>query len=98
MNFLDLLPDDVIEKINYHLSKLDINEKRTERKKKRKMQKEKKKMAKQYKICEKLLEKAYYKYNNIKDFEFVLGGEFPYIKVTFHDNRFNEVVTILIFD
>ena len=42
MNFLDLLPDDVIEKINYHLSKLDINEKRTERKKKRKMQKEKK--------------------------------------------------------
>ena len=31
MNFLDLLPDDVIEKINYHLSKLDINEKRTER-------------------------------------------------------------------
>ena len=98
MNFLDLLPDDVIEKINYHLSKLDINEKRTERKKKRKMQKEKKKMAKQYKICEKLLEKAYYKYNNIKDFEFVLGGEFPYIKVTFHDSRFNKVVTILIFD
>ena len=44
MNFLDLLPDDVIEKINYHLSKLDINEKRTKRKeKKRKMQKEKKK-------------------------------------------------------
>ena len=55
-------------------------------------------MHKQYKICEKLLEKAYYKYNNIKDFEFVLGGEFPYIKVTFHDDRFNEVVTILIFD
>ena len=78
--------------------KLDINEKRTERKKKRKMQKENKKMAKQYKICEKLLEKAYYRYNNIKDFEFVLGGAFPYIKVTFHDNRFNEVVTILIFD
>ena len=98
MNFLDLLPDDVIEKINYHLSKLDINEKRTERKKKRKMQKENKKIFNHFEICEKLLEKAYYKYNNIKDFEFVLGGEFPYIKVTFHDNRFNEVVTILIFD
>ncbi len=98
MNYLDLLPDDVIEKIKYHLSKLDINEKRSERKKKRKLQKEKKKMAKQYKICEKLLEKAYYKYNNIQDFEFVLGGAFPYIKVTSHDNRFNEVVTILIFD
>ena len=55
-------------------------------------------MAKQYKICEKLLEKEYYKYNDIKDFEFVLGGAFPYIKVTFHDSRFNEVVTILIFD
>ena len=68
-----------------------------ERKKER-CKKKKKKMAKQYKICEKLLEKAYYKYNNIKDFEFVLGGAFPYIKVTFHDNRFNKVVTILIFD
>ena len=98
MNFLDLLPDDVIEKINYHLSKLDMNEKRSERKKKRKMQKEKKKIFNHFEICEKLLEKAYYKYNDIKDFEFVLGGEFPYIKVTFHDNRFNEVVTILIFD
>ncbi len=54
-------------------------------------------MAKQYKICEKILEKAYYKYNNIKDFEFVLG-EFPHVKVTFHDSRFNEVVTILNFD
>ncbi len=97
MNYLDLLPDDVIENINYHLTKLDINEKRSERKKKRKLQKEKKKLAKQYKICEKLLEKAYYKYNNIKDFEFCLG-QFPHIKVTFHDNRFNEVVTILIFD
>ncbi len=40
MNFLDLLSDDVIEKINYHLSKLDINEKRSEKKKKRKLQKE----------------------------------------------------------
>jgi len=98
MNFLDLLPDDVIEKINYHLSKLDINEKRKERKKKRKMQKEKKKMAKQYKICEKLLEKAYYKYNNIKDFEFVLGGEFPYIKVHFFDDRFNDSILILLSD
>ena len=62
------------------------------------MQKEKKKMAHQYKICEKFLEKAYYKYDKIKDFEFVLGGEFPYNEVTFHDNRFNEVVTILIYD
>ena len=43
MNFLDLLPDDVIEKINYHLSKLDINEKRTERKKKKKDAKRKEK-------------------------------------------------------
>ena len=37
MNFLDLLPDDVIEIINYHLSRLDINEKRNERKKKKKL-------------------------------------------------------------
>ena len=61
------------------------------------MQKEKEKMAQQFKIPEKLLEKAYYKYNNAKDFEFVLGGAFPYIKVTFHDNRFNEVVNVNLF-
>jgi len=36
MNFLDLLPDDVIENINFHLSKLDIKEKRREKKKKKK--------------------------------------------------------------
>ena len=98
MNYLDILPDDVIEIINQKVHKTEIYEKRKERKQRKKLQKEKKKREKQFKICEKLLEKAYYKYNNIKDFEFVLGGEFPYIKVTFHDNRFNEVVTILIFD
>ena len=43
MNFLDLLPDDVIEKINYHLSKLNINEKRTERKKEKRCKKKRKK-------------------------------------------------------
>ena len=96
MSFLDLLPDDVIEIINYHLSRLDINEKRNERKKKKKLQKENKKLAKQYKICKKLFDKAYYKYNNIIDYDFVLGGDFPYIKIHFIDYRFNEVVTILI--
>ena len=43
MNFLDLLPDDVIEKINYHLSKLDINEKELKERKKEKCKKKKKK-------------------------------------------------------
>ena len=98
MNYLDLLPDDVIENINFHLSKLAINEKRSERKKKPKMQKEKKKLFKHFEICEKLLEKAYYRYNNIKDFEFVLGKEFPYIKIWLDDDRFNANVMIILSD
>ena len=52
-------------------------------------------LAKQHKICEKLLEKAYCKYNNISDFEFCIGGEIPYIKINFFDTRFNEFVTII---
>ena len=43
MNFLDLLPDDVIEKINYHLSKLDINEKEVKERKKERCKKKRKK-------------------------------------------------------
>jgi len=96
MNYLDLLPDDVIEKINYHLSKLDIKEKRKERKKKKRMQKENNKIFNHFEICEKLLEKAYYRYNNIKDYEFVLGKEFPYIKVWFDDDRFNANFMIIL--
>ena len=71
MNFLDLLPDDLIEVINKKLIETQTNERRKERKKTKKIQKEKKRIAKQYKICEKLLEKAYCRYNNISDFEFV---------------------------
>ena len=98
MNFLDLLPDDLIEVINKKLIETKTNERRKERKKRKKIQKEKKRIAKQYKICEKLLEKAYCRYNNISDFEFVIGGEMPYIKINFIDSRFNEFVTIIVFD
>ena len=98
MNYLDLLPDDLIEKINKHLIESDINERRKERKKRKKIQKEKKRIAKQYKICEKLLEKCCCKYNNISDFEFCIGGEIPYIKINFIDSRFNEFVTIIVSD
>jgi hypothetical protein len=35
--------DDVIEKINYHLSKLDINEKKTKERKKERCKKKRKK-------------------------------------------------------
>ena len=55
MNFLDLLPDDLIEVINKHLIESDINERRKERKKRKKIQKEKKRTAKQYKILKILL-------------------------------------------
>ncbi len=41
MNFLDLLPDDLIEVINKHLIESDINERRKERKKRKKIQKRK---------------------------------------------------------
>ena len=41
MNFLDLLPDDLIEVINKHLIESDINERRKERKKERKFKKRK---------------------------------------------------------
>jgi hypothetical protein len=98
MNFLDLLPDDLIEIINKKLIETQTNERRKERKKRKKIQKEKKRIAKQYKICEKLLEKAYCRYNNISDFEFIIGGEMPYIKINFIDSRFNEFVTIIVFD
>ena len=98
MNFLDLLPDDLIEVINKKLIETQTNERRKERKKRKKIQKEKKRIAKQYKICEKLLEKAYCRYNNISDFEFCIGGEMPYIKINFIDSRFNEFVTIIVFD
>ena len=98
MNFLDLLPDDLIEVINKKLIETQTNERRKERKKRKKIQKEKKRIAKHYKICEKLLEKAYCRYNNISDFEFVIGGEMPYIKINFIDSRFNEFVTIIVFD
>ena len=95
MNFLDLLPDDLIEVINKKLIETQTNERRKERKKRKKIQKEKKRIAKHYKICEKLLEKAYCRYNNISDFEFIIGGEMPYIKINFIDSRFNEFVTII---
>ena len=98
MNFLDLLPDDLIEIINKKLIETQTNERRKERKKRKKIQKEKKRIAKHYKICEKLLEKAYCRYNNISDFEFCIGGEMPYIKINFIDSRFNEFVTIIVFD
>ena len=98
MNFLDLLPDDLIEIINKKLIETQTNERRKERNKRKKIQKEKKRIAKQYKICEKLLEKAYCRYNNISDFEFIIGGEIPYIKINFIDSRFNEFVTIIVFD
>ena len=88
MNYLDLLPEDLIEVINKKLIE-------SQNKESRKIRKEKKRTAKQYKYCEKLLEKAYCKYNNISDFEFCIGGEIPYIKIKFFDTRFNEFVTII---
>ena len=89
MNYLDLLPDDLIEVINKKLIEL-------QNKDKRKIRKETKRAAKQHKFCEKLLKKAYSKYNNILDYEFCIGGEITYIKVNFIYSRFNEFVTILI--
>ena len=91
MNYLDLLPDDLIEIINKKTNKLQNKERR-------KIRKEKKRTAKQYKFCKKLLEKAYSKYNNILDYEFCIGGEITYIKVNFIDSRFNEFVTIIVSD
>jgi DNA recombination-dependent growth factor C len=88
MNYLDLLPDDLIEIINKKLIELQNKERR-------KIRKETKRTAKQYKFCEKLLKKAYSKYNNILDYKFCIGGEITYIKVNFIDSRFNEFVTIL---
>ena len=81
MNYLDLLPDDIIEVINKHLIESDISESRKDRKKRKRIQREKKRIAKPYKICEKLLEKSDCKYNNILDFEFCVGGKIPYIKI-----------------
>ena len=91
MNYLDLLPDDLIEIINKKLIE-------AQNKDKRKIRKETKRAAKQHKFCEKLLKKAYSKYNNILDYEFCIGGEITYIKVNFIDSRFNEFVTILLAD
>ena len=71
------------------------NERRKEKERRKRI---KKRIAKQYKICEKLLEKAYCRYNNISDFEFIIGGEIPYIKINLVDSRFNEFVTIIIFE
>ena len=88
MNYLDLLPDDLIEVINKKLIE-------SQNKDKRKIRKETKRAAKQHKFCEKLLKKAYSKYNNILDYEFCIGGEITYIKVNCIDSRFNEFVTIL---
>ena len=88
MNYLDLLPDDLIEIINKKLIELQNKERR-------KIRKETKRTAKQYKFCEKLFKKAYSKYNNILDYKFCIGGEITYIKVNFIDSRFNEFVTIL---
>ncbi len=70
----------------------------SQNKERRKIRKEKNRLAKQHKICEKLLEKAFCKYDNISDFEFCIGGEIPFIKISFIDSRFNEFVTIMIFD
>ncbi len=91
MNYLDKLPNDLIEVINKKLIEL-------QNKDKRKIRKETKWAAKQHKFCEKLLKKAYSKYNNILDYEFCIGGEITYIKVNFIDSRFNEFVTILLSD
>ncbi len=68
MNYLDLLQDDLIEVINKKLIE-------SQNKDKRKIRKETKRATKQYKFCEKLLKKAYSKYNNILDYEFCIGGE-----------------------
>ena len=58
-----LLHDDLIEIINKKLIELQNKERR-------KIRKETKRTAKQYKFCEKLLKKAYSKYNNILYYEF----------------------------
>jgi len=89
MNYLDLLPDDLIEIINKKLIELQNKEKR-------KMRKETKRTAKLNKFCQKLLKKAYSKYDNISDYEFCIGGEITYIKINFIDSRINESVTILL--
>ena len=96
MNYLDILPDDVIEIINQKVC-TQIYERKLERKQRKKLKKEKKKREKQYKICEKLLEEAYCRYNNISSFEFCIG-EMPYIKINLIDTRFNQFATILIFE
>jgi DNA recombination-dependent growth factor C len=96
MNLLDILPDDVIEIINQNVC-TQIYERKLERKQRKKLKKEKKKREKQYKICEKLLEEAYCRYNNISSFEFCIG-EMPYIKINLIDSRFNQFSTILIFE
>jgi hypothetical protein len=53
---------------------------------------------KQYKHGEKLLEKAYFKYPNISDIAFCIGGQIPYIKINFLDSRFYGFVTIIVLD
>jgi hypothetical protein len=52
------------------------NECRKEKNRRKRIKKERKRIAEQYKHCEKLLEKAYCKYNNISDFDFCIGGKY----------------------
>ncbi len=98
MNFLDLLPDDIIEVINKNLIEAQNNERRKEKERLKRIKREEKRIAKQYKYCEKLLEQAYCKCDNISDFEFCIGGKIVYIKVNLIDSRFNEFETIIISD
>ena len=88
MNYLDLLPDDLIEIINKKLIELQNKERR-------KIRKETKRAAKQFKFCEKLLKKAYDKYGKfIKQVEYFIGiGENPHIiiLVSMFDIPFKEI-------
>jgi hypothetical protein len=87
MNYLDLLPDDLIEIISKKLIKLQIR-------REEKLEKKKKEQLNNTNFA-KAIKKAYSKYNNILDYEFCIFGEITYIKVNFIDSRFNEFVTIL---
>ena len=57
MNFLDLLPDDIIEVINKHLIEAINNERKKEKKRRKEIKKRKKRIAKQYNHCEKTIRK-----------------------------------------
>ena len=79
MNYLEILPDEIMEIINQKLY-TQICEKRKEKKERKKLKKEKKKREKHYKICEKLLEEAYCRYNNISSFDFIIGEKCHILK------------------